>query len=411
MKGPFEAIKKSLVGATTGGGVLATGSDAFMKATQMLEVAGSRLGQATAWGAEKLIEATTYAVDNWVVIATKIRQAFDVGLTVAKMMVAGKILAAGGSTVAGAGSSLFKLGQDLAKSGPRIADQVMKVANAIGGIGTAAAVALPVLALMSFAFLGVAAVLTSFVAYWIDNWTILLDALRSGTVTLEPLFIAIEQLWAKLVALGASLFSTGAVATNAQGIIDLLSQSIWYLMGGISVGLRILGAFQLLWNGLTAGLRVVSLGFATLVSGILMMVKAAASAIPGMESFASGIGSALADINKERMGTFANIKEDTVDATRLFKAADAFDLAFAEQGKGIAAGLRKALEKGLITGPEGATGNRHMSKGTQVHIHNMKVVNDLRNEDPDRIAGAFVKKLVEVTEHQTQALTLHDYGQ
>lgn len=403
----FGKAKEILVNATSGNNFLATDSDRYNRIMDAMSYVGDKLAGVFEKAARFLLKAGNYFADNWERIFTMMRNGFARGMAVAKMLAGVKFARTIASAGAGVGSTIFKGAQTALP-------HVGKIMKLITGLGPWALLLAPAIATIGAAILGLAAVAAGFVAYWMTHWDEFIGGLKEGTVTLDPIFDAVDLLWVKIVALGEALFGSSDATSNAQGMIDFMSGAINGLISMISIGIRVLGIFQAVWNFFTAGLKAIYLGLMGMVTGVVHAIEAAAGAF-GLSSMEENAHRARMDLVSQGSEVIASIKQDSRDVTQLLEAADAFDAAAVGLQEGITKGAQRAIEKGLLgKGGKGGKGGEeddlNNPKGPRVHIHNMKVVNDLRNEDPDRIAGAFVKKLIDVTEHQTQALTLHSYG-
>src|SRR5690606_20772768 len=92
-----------------------------------------------------------------------------------------------------------------------------------------------------------------------------------------------------------------------------------------------------------------------------------------------------------------------------FDAANAFDDA-ADYGKNFAKSLQDRIARTLDKESTGAGSGNETTEPPKITIHNVQVYQDLRNHDPDRIMGAFIRKLEKVAALPTSAVTHEDYG-
>lgn len=419
MRGPFATIKLKLAEALTSGFL---GGDRFKEMIKAAEYLSSILTPITEKFLDFVIRGGNYLADNWRDVFTKVGAAFQTGLAVAKLYAASKAVQSVGAAAVSGGASAAKGVAGLRVAFPIILRFVtMLVAMAPAFLGF-----LPVLALLAvaagflaFAFVGVAAVIAGFVAYFLSEWDAIAKAFMTGTITLGPLMTAVDHLFAKLAALGKSLFGGASAVSIVDVAVQMLTRGVEILTGVISIGLRAWALVSNAFNIVTAGIKVIGTGMLAMIAVVLEAVKHAISYLPGTEAVLGGIQSGLNSIYGMANRLEASARKDVnEDMKRPWEAAQAFDDAFAQAGKGITAKIADAITASPGGGGGGAlaaqgaaqSGGLKRPSETQINVHNMNVYNDLRNEDPDRIAGAFVEQIQRRVERPTQAVTLEDYG-
>lgn len=420
-KGPFEALKSAFVRATSEGFL---GNERLEKLKQAGQYISEQLTPVTERFLDAVIRGGNYLADNWEKVFTQVRDAFNTGLAVAKLYAAGRAVKSVGAAAVSGGTSAAKGVAGLRVAFPIILRFVtMLVAMAPAFLGFLPVIALLAVAagFLAFAFIGVAAVIAGFVAYFLSEWDAIAKAFMGGTIALGPLMGAIDNLFAKLAALGKSLFGGASAVSVVDVAVQMLTRGVEILTGVISIGLRAWALVSNAFNVVTAGIKVIGTGLLAMIAVVLEAVKRAISYLPGTEAVLGGIQSGLNSIYGMANRLEASARKDVnEDMKRPWEAAQAFDEAFAQAGKGITAKIAEAVTAGPGGGGAGAGGAlaaQGAAQGglkrpaeTQINVHNMNVYNDLRNEDPDRIAGAFVEQIQRRVERPTQAVTLEDYG-
>lgn len=435
MKGKF----KTLVGQ---GGIANPLSESFQKLEESAKVAGSFLAAAGGKIFDKLVAGTEYFAANWKTIYTKLAQAFSRGIKAAKLflalratqMVAGSAISAAGKGIGGAqklvgfikgffvkgkwdqAASRFKTSSGTFVGGADAAAMRIKgLVAALGGLVPALGLVLPLVLTLGLGLAGLGVAFAGVAAYFIDNWDLVTQGIANGTVTLGPLASALGHLWAKLVALGQAIIGGDGAAdatSKLNSVIILAAGAVHGIIGVFALFLRAAGVVQFAFNMVTLGLKSIAAGFVAVVDTILRMVRDMLSVFPGTGDVVSDLDAAIKATSGSIGDLFESSKQDTRDATKFFDLADVFEGAYDTEGN-YAKALEDATKKALSDANKGAgagSPGQKFAPAKNITVHNLRVEMDLRNKDPDRIMGAFVRKLEKVTNNPTQAMTHEDYG-
>lgn len=232
-KETFDELKSGLKAITQDGGPLDSKGPQFRSLREFMGVVGEGFGAATRKGMDYALSATNYIADHWQQIVMSAQAA-------AHYLVSGAKVAAGLSAARmGAGLGLGVAGFGL--------DTVRGIGSAVSGIasmGSAALVAAPALlaagaaaAGLGIVALGAGVMLGGIVTYLVSNLDELSSAIRSGAVNMQPLLQAVDDLGAKLYALGAYLLGGSTAADGFQAAVDFgtgvvhgLTEAFGYLL-------------------------------------------------------------------------------------------------------------------------------------------------------------------------------------
>ena len=274
--------------------------------------------------------------------------------------------------------------------------------------GIAAVIAVPLIGALGLLFAPL--------AYMIDKWDVLVAGFKSGKITLTPLLEALEKAWDGFSKVGGALMGDSDASDIAQGAIegvtgavDLMVQSMWFCM-------KVVGLLQAAFNVLQIGIKGLIWGILAVVDGVLVLVKSLTDKLDITPDWLAGAQSSTQQGLYDLEGSMA---QDVKDGRKIWDAADKM-LEGQASGK-LADRLKKAAMKkdpevdlGTGDGPgkdkNGKPGRQGSGKGTTVNIHKMIVNNDLRNQDPDRVIGAFNNAFMKAVTHRTQSTKLQPGG-
>lgn len=410
-KDAFDVIKDRLKGIVGQGGVLDPKGTTMKKLEGAASFMGHKIGQATGWVIDRLVEGITWGADHWQEVIAKMSEMWDRAKSVAKMFLAAK-MAQGvvGAGMAAGGGAAGIVGKGLSIGG--------QVADAVRALGVSGLFALPILLVAGAALAGVGVAVGGMAAYVVENWDAIIASFKDGTISLAPLLDLVDLLWVKMVAVGQAFLGTTSAVDVGQGAVSALETAMYGLMGAMSLALRTMGWVQIGFNVIEAGVKSVYMGLLMMVMGVLGVVQSALSILPDAASSKLGLGKvddALDSMASHAHAVESSIRGDaeTANNNKFLAAADAFDAAYV-QGEGVTAGIRDELatwSKG--SGEAGVAGSGGSSAGTagvkrpagNVNINKLIINQDLRGADPDRVIGAFYRDLDKSTRQRTQPLT------
>ena len=251
-----------------------------------------------------------------------------------------------------------------------------------------------------------------------------MDAVPEGTITVAPITDALGHLWAKFVALGEAFIGPIEGAAGMQNVLYGLAGIVEGVTGAFSFMLHALLVVDSMVNGVSNTFRILSIGIAAVIMAIPKLLATVMRDmgtimrdIPGMDEIGMGLQQGANKLDSAMSGVvdFADsqvkaIQQNSADHKKFESAVAAFDNAF-DSGK-FSKSVREKIEQGTLgTGKGGKGGSKKLNTGGRVtNIHKLVIKQDLRDKDPDRIMGAFVKKLEDVAERPTQANTQLDMG-
>jgi hypothetical protein len=409
----FESMRDQFTGFVSPGGILDPEGIVMGKLTEAVQFFGSVVGRLASGVVDRMAHWLVDFSDNWQLYVTRFAQVADRMLHAAKLMLKFKVAkVALGAGTAAAGGAL--------KGGAAAMPLIMKLPGIIARLGKMALIVGPALAYVGTALVAAGGVFIGIGAYLASQWQNIADSFARGLIHMEPLFNALDHLWAKLAAVGEAFFM-GANGTDLMnGALRFLTGGIEILTGVISMGLRPLGLLVYAFNMVQIGVKSVYQAFLWMISGMLEMMRAAVAAIPGTESVVQSLQGTINTVNQHSKSVWAGMKKDGQEAAGALEWGQKFDEAFAKSGDGITGGLRKSLaewaapdkkkiDAGLLAGGGVASSGKGHPKSTTT-IHKMVVHQDLRNEDPDRIIGAFYRAVDRSIEKRVQSTALVDQG-
>ncbi|HWB74868.1 MAG TPA: hypothetical protein VG755_07925 [Nannocystaceae bacterium] len=420
-KTAFAAIKGRLGAAVTGGGAFDPEGNTQAKLVMAGQFIGSELGVAADHFAARLADATIYVADHWHEIGDTLARAFDTGLHVAELLMkfaAAKALLGTGMQVAGGALS----------AGGAFLDVTQKAGEGLAAVGASSAFALPAVLVLGSALAGVGVAFAGVSAYFVENWDRVVQGFIDGTIVLGPVLDAVDVLWAQLVAVGQAFTGTTDPAKTVNGLLLFITDALQFAGGAMVIFLQTAGAVSVgvqgligVFGGLYTAVLAVAAGLNQIIIDLL------GSSVFGNIPGAAGLKESM-EANQEallgHMNDAAEFTKAQFDGeSRFFDAATAAQQAIDnfDPSKGITADLRERLaafrQEGELYGPElppGMSGNLDAAKlsrgGHVTHIHNLRVHMDVRNKDPDRVAGVFLKKIERVSRHPVQASTALEGG-
>lgn len=411
----FEGLKGEFKLAVGKGGVLDPEGKTMARLQEAAAALGHHLGRLSSAVVRPLVLWVEDFAANWRAYLDSAFRWVDTFWNVVKAFAKVAVIR---TAVGGAVAGIGKLGGMLVGMGQGFGT----LAQVMGSAATAALWLAPVVAALGLAFGGVAAIAGGVAAFIASKWDEIVGAVRSGAVTLEPVFAAIDSLWARLKALGQAMLGTTSTTEGAQKIVNLFAKGIDVLMGIMSAGLRVIGAVVAGWNMLQVGVQTIYDMFLGMIHGILKAVSTVLDALPGMSDKAAEAKQALGTLAEHRANVRRSINEDVQDATRLFEWADAFDNARVEASSALTEGLRQGVQS-FVAGPaakpkdiggEGIRGRAGAAApptaGRTVRVEKMIVNQDLRGMDPDRVIGAFYREVERAIEKRTGSLALEEMG-
>lgn len=252
------------------------------------------------------------------------------------------------------------------------------------------------------------------VAWWVDNWGKISQAFVQGQITLQPVLQALADLWAKFLAVGQVMMGTNDPIQGANKGIAFLTRMITGLTDTFGMLLRVGGYVDVVLRNI-AGL------FVSLVGTIMTVVSTAIYAVVG--TLHSIIPKALLSENDNKLlegaKAFQTWSSKTAAAgfgmfttdSPMLEYADAWDKAKGEMvtsdwGAKLAGIVEKFVGPAEVPNPQQPKEKPPELPAGNTNIYISKVVNDLRNHDPDRIIGVFAKGMHKAVQRPVAAKTL-----
>jgi len=412
----FNTIKAEMQGLFAKGGIFGEGTRTFKELRQAAKVAGGYLAMAGRKLFRFLVKGVQYFADNWEDIYRKLAKVFSTALTAAKTFAALRAAQTiGGAVVGGVGAGMGALG-GFGKKAASIGKAMQAITTPFSILGPALITLVPLLLLFGAALAGLGVAFGGVVAWFISNWQDIITNIREGTYDLTPLANALALLWTKMVALGDAIMG-GKGAAQASNVLTqvllIAVRGIYFMIDTFEFFLRAAGFVQKAFNAITAGLKVVGIIFSNLIKSMLTKVRSALDIVPGARAarLSSSIGEAIKSLNNTSDSLWKSANADYLEKDDITKLADTFRDAIPEEGT-LARDIEQGLEKALTTAAtsSGSSSKRGVSPAKSINVRQIRVEMDLRNQDPDRIMGAFVRKLEKVTNQPTQAATQEEYG-
>ena len=430
----FAKIKDRMQKWVGKGGLLDPDGETMSKLATAATSIGNALGGVIDPLADKLEKWVTYLANNWPSVIEKFQKAWDTGLRVAKMilrvaaaraLVGGGMMAAGGigrgiGAGMGAGGKMFSgITKMITKIGPAmtgLGPALTSIGPAIMGISSAALFALPLFLVLGAALMGLGAMFGGVVAWFITNWDQITAAIQNGTLSLSPLFDALEQAWNGFAILGAHLLGGGNAATQMQTAVYMLTDAVHFMLATFVLGMKVVGAFQFATNAVILGVKAIGLALIGMIEGIMFLVNQVAQGMAKAHMIdaasAASVAGAYASVQSQRKGFVEGMRQDAKDATQVWDAADKL-LEGQSTGK-WAKGIEETMRNDKLgdIGTAGAAGGKPPTApaGGNVNIHKMVVHQDLRNQDPDRVIGAFYRAVDKSVRNRTQSTKLQPGG-
>ncbi len=441
-KGAFEKLKESLKGITGTGGAL----DPQGKVMQRLEGAanalGARIGEATERFASRVGPWIEEVSNNWPDIFNRAQEAFATGLKAAKLflkVVAARAILGGGivgiGKVGKAGAAAYGAGKGIVGGAKMLKGLPSKLADLVFNIGMAAVFAGPSLFSLSGAITALNLALAPFilliggllvgavgaavgvVAYFVENWDSLVSGVNNGTISLAPLLNALDAAWNGFVAVGNALVGGGVAGEATSSIINLMASALDGLVDVIAFGLLFVGSFEVALNVVTGLLKAVGSLFVGILSGILGLLSSAVQYIPGLEDLSTGISKAGAsaaslaeDWRQSGKDDFLNDSMDFMRAGMALQDRQSSGSMMKKFANYQAKANAKAEDEKMGTKGGAKAEAPGAPKGSSTNIAKVVINQDLRNQNPDRVIGAFYKGLTKAVNKRTQSTRLPQGG-
>jgi hypothetical protein len=383
---------------------------------------GQEIGTAADYLVGKMIDGTIYVADHWQEIGDKLLRAFDTGVYVGELLLkfaAAKALFGHGIQLAGGA---------LGAAGGAV-EAIEKLGGALASVGVGALYALPLAVTLGAALAGVGVAFAGVAAYFVANWDMLMQGILGGTITLGPVFDAMDILWAQLVAIGEAFLGSADPAQTANELLLLIADSMHFAGGAMVVFLKTAGYTSVVIQGLIGVFASLYQAVLAIITGFNSVILSLAeipgvSKIPVVKELMEGLGSGQKALQGHMVDVERFIGQQFDGESRFLDAAAAAQKALDnfDPEKGVTAGMRERLKKsrqeGGLYGPElppsgtrGLLNAADLKKGGHTtHIHKLIYQADLRNQDPDRVVGAFFRKVEEISRKPVQASTAVEGG-
>lgn len=406
----FDGMKPQLQALVGRGGLLDPDGDGFKKLERAARVAGHFVAQGGAKVFDWILRGVTYFSDNWQKIYVKMAYATDKAIKLVKGLIGLSVARRTAQYTAGTGVRALGGAAMFVQQGMLTVQILTALGLSLGGIATASLIILPIIALLGAGLIGLSLALGGVAVWFLSHWDEFLTGIRNGSVHLNPLIQAFGDLWAKFLAVGEVIMGTKGAknATASLNTVILQATNAMYgMMGAASAFLRTAGGVALVWNALQSGIAALALGFVYMVKAITDSVVWAGKKL-GHDMEKDVAASERMDMLISEMK--AGIRDDAADVKKWFTMADEWDAA-SDTGKQWSQKILDGLAKSIDKDNKGGSGDdNNTTDNGKITIHNMQVYQDLRNHDPDRIMGAFIRKLERTTHMPTQAVTHEDYG-
>ena len=261
--------------------------------------------------------------------------------------------------------------------------------------------------------LGALGLIIAPIAYLIDNMGSLVKMFKSGQISLTPLLNALEEAWDGFVKVGEALIGDIGSADGAQKAIDLMTSAVDGLVQGVYWGIKFIGLFQMAMNGFTYMIKAFAYLIYTIVDEVLGLVQSVTDKM-GITPEWLVEAQNYTEHGKSELKKSAD--QDKKEAFQIWDAADKMleGVASGKLAKKLAEAQEKEKKKtDLNAGGKGgrsSTSRQGSGKGATVNINKMVVNNDLRNQDPDRVIGAFNNAFMKAVTHRTQSTKLQPGG-
>jgi hypothetical protein len=381
---------------------------------------GQEIGTAADYLVGKMIDGTIYIADHWQEIGDKLLRAFDTGVYVGELLL--KFAAA--KAVFGHGIQLA--GGALGAAGGAV-EATKNVGTALASIGASSAFALPAVVVLGSALAGVGVAFAGAAAYFVENWDRVAQGFIDGTIALGPVLDAVDILWAQLVAIGEAFLGVSDPVQTVNGLVLFIADAMHFAGGAMVVFLQTAGLTSIAIQGLIGifgALYQAVLLVATGLNQVILDLTAPLSDLPGVKELHGGLAKGQAALQGHMVDVERFVGQQFDGESRFLDAAAAAQKALDnfDPEKGVTAGMRERLKKsrqeGGLYGPElppsgtrGLLNAADLKKGGHTtHIHKLIYQADLRNQDPDRVVGAFFRKVEEISRKPVQASTAVEGG-
>lgn len=397
----FAKVRDRMAKWVGTGGLLDPNGETMKKLGNMATTIGAALGKFVDPFAAKMHKWIKDLADNWPSVIQRMQTAFNTGLVVAKLLLKAAV-------IRGAmGGGLQAVGA-VGNAAGGAAGMVGNMAKA----GAGAAISAAAIGAFSVAIAGLGLVFGGVAAYFITNWDKIVAGIQSGAIEIQPLIDAAEIAIDGFVRLGNAIMGGDTAVSTANNTVQLLTSAIYSFLDAAAFTLKVLGAFQFVWNMVQMGLRAVAIAFDGLMWGMLKTIEKIASFV-GADAIAAdarGDAAKVEALTKERA---ANIRQDAKDMTQLWNSAEQITKGVAKDR--LAGALEKVTRKEddlrVTTGTvDGKTTAPKSSGGSKTIINKMVVHQDLRNQDPDRVIGAFYRAVDKSVRNRTQSNKLQRGG-
>jgi hypothetical protein len=235
-------------------------------------------------------------------------------------------------------------------------------------------------------------------AYVVSNWeaisSSLVEGLRNGTITLEPLLTAAYTFWERLKLIGVWLLGSSNHGEQFKTVLGGVASGFNMASGAIAFFLRAMAFFVGIW--------------ATLKLAMLAVMRAVLGIIE-VSAYLPGIGASndtVANARQNYQSYIDSVTETMQNGADLLRIADEvqdFRLSALQmeqvqrESNELAQSLADSLEG------KNKTEDKRKTGGAKVHVEKMDVKVDLRDEDPDRMMSLFLTPLMRLAEHRTQS--------
>lgn len=284
---------------------------------------------------------------------------------------------------------------------------IMKFFAKIGPLTLILGAGIPLVVMAVGAFGALFTIVGGIAAYVVTHWeamsTEIVNGLRDGTITLQPLLIAAYTFWERLKMVGQVFLGSGGHAAQFSRVLDLMTGAVAFGANAISFFMRAIAYSIGIWGAL-------KLAFQGVLKAVLAIIE--------MSQYLPGVGASddFVAHARKRYDEFSNSVQDTFTTVdKLLTAADDID-AFTfkqvdlerinKEADEMAKKLADSLEnfgkedKDKLKGP----------KGPKVQINHLTINQDLRDTDPDRLMAAFIKPLERLADQRVQAYDVTEQG-
>lgn len=391
------------------GGILDPNGRVMASLSRMMRTLGSGFAYVFESLADKLERLIVYLADNWMTIAMKLADAFDVAYKAAAIFLkvqATRMIVGGG--IRGVGGAVTGIGS--AASGiTNIAGGAAQLGVTFGAMARAAAFALPVILVLAAALAGLGVAATGVVAWWVDKWQEVVDGFATGAIKLGPLFDVLDDLWAKFVAIGDVWMGTTDSIESTNSVILAVTNALHFVTGAFSLFLRVLGYVDIAVTTVKVAFKLWYTAIVGMIKGILDLVNK----LPMVHVDTSGIQSHFDNMLMSTGEDMSSIVDN-----KILQMADTWDKTFANAAERItqtwrdgvqaeidfrqqqAAFYANPLNMALLANMYGAVarGNKTIEDAKKraanrglggVHIKNLNLTQNLRTNDPDRVISGF----------------------